>query len=155
MWTDFRRIRMKIRELQRRQWAAISRFAYTCTVSIRLEQVKHNFCPAACCSPRSGRCARSRPAPGQPRERLISTQHAQIHRPANRNCRGSKSKKKKAIWHHCQSRSRHRPAAQHAQPRAHQQVSSLRHRSLAPLACPFPFPYPRPKFGRLPRERLR
>jgi delta-aminolevulinic acid dehydratase/porphobilinogen synthase len=73
IWTDSRRIRMKIRDLLRPQWVTISRFAYTCTVSIRLEQVKHNFCPAACCSPRSGRCARSRPAPGQPRERPIST----------------------------------------------------------------------------------
>jgi hypothetical protein len=42
----------------------ISRFAYTCKVPIRLEQVKHNFWPAA------DPGVAATPAPDQPRRRL-------------------------------------------------------------------------------------
>jgi hypothetical protein len=37
-----------LRTIQRAtRFAVISRIAYTCKVPIRLERVKHNFCPAA------------------------------------------------------------------------------------------------------------
>lgn len=160
MWTDFRRIRMKIRELQRRQWAAISRFAYTCTVSIRLEQVKHNFSPAACSSPQSGR--------HQPLHQIQTSSRTATRAPDQHTARAnpapcpiatiegqSQKENKMAIWHHriiAVSTSTHPRcvASQAPTNRFPRCATGVSHRARS-----FLFPYTRPKLGRLPRERLR